>query len=62
MFFSPPCGLYVCTHCKELMSFLFKCIFKAIGRKTKEYENHGLNGPLYVFREEPPIITKEIPL
>lgn len=33
--------------------------FKAVGWITKEYEkNHGPNGPLYVFREDPPVITR----
>lgn len=59
-YFQLPSWLYACTHCKEIL-----CIwmyFKAVGRITKEYEDHELNGPLYVFRAEPPITTKEIPV
>lgn len=26
--FNPPCGLYVCTHCKELIITLCECIWK----------------------------------
>ena len=49
VFNSPLCGMCALT-ARNLYLFIWM-YFKAVGRITKEYENHRWNGPFYVFRE-----------